>query len=98
MKMVFEKNVLRKYILMVAVLLLFFAGGYRAYTLYKTYHSYEQEIASIEKSTHTNIHNVLKIVINEAHEIIDYTNTTIRSEILNDISSLHSTLNLIFIA
>ena len=72
MKLVFEKNVLRKYILMIAVLLLFFAGGYRAYTLYKTYHSYEQEIASIEKSTHTNIHNVLKIVIDEAHEIIEY--------------------------
>ena len=72
MKLVFEKNVLRKYLLMVAVLLLFFAGGYRAYTLYRTYHSYEQEIASIERATHTNIHSVLKVVIEEAHDVISY--------------------------
>lgn len=72
MKLVFEKNVLRKYLLMVAVLLLFFAGGYRAYTLYSTYRSYESEIKTIEQRTHTNIHNVLKVVIEEAHDIIDY--------------------------
>lgn len=72
MRLVFEKNVLRKYLLMVAVLLLFFAGGYRAYTLYSTYRSYESEITTIEKRTHTNIHNVLKVVIEEAHDIIEY--------------------------
>lgn len=72
MKLKFEKNVLRKYLLMIAVLLLFFAGGYRAFTLYKTYHSYEQEITSIEKSTDANIHNVLKVVIEEAHDLIAY--------------------------
>lgn len=72
MKSLFDKNVLRKYLLMVAVLLLFFAGGYRAFTLYKTYHSYQQEITSIEKSTDNNIHNVLKVVIEEAHDLISY--------------------------
>ena len=72
MKVVFEKNVLRKYLLMVAVLLLFFAGGYRAYTLYKTYNSYESEIQAIEKGTHENIHNVLKAVIVDAHDLAEY--------------------------
>lgn len=72
MKLIFEKNLLRKYLLMIAILLLFFAGGYRAYTLYNTYRSYESEIQAIEKGTHTNIHNVLKIVIGEAHDSIDY--------------------------
>jgi hypothetical protein len=72
MKNIFEKNVLRKYILMVAVILLFFAGGYRAYTLYSTYRSYESEVQAIEKSTHTNIHNVLKVVIEEAYDLCAY--------------------------
>ena len=72
MKLIFEKNVLRKYLLMIAILLLFFAGGYRAFTLYKTYHSYEAEIKSIEEGTHENIHNVLKVVIDDAHDLTEY--------------------------
>ena len=72
MKLIFEKNTLRKYLLMIAVLLLFFAGGYRAFTLYKTYHSYEREITSIERNTDENIHSVLKVVIEEAHDVIEY--------------------------
>ena len=72
MKVVFEKNVLRKYLLMMAVLLLFFAGGYRAYTIYKTYNSYQTEIDTITKNTHENIHNVLRVVIDEAHDITEY--------------------------
>ena len=72
MKMLIEKNILRKYLLMIAVLLLFFAGGYRAYTLYKTYHSYESEIQAIETATHDNIHNVLRIVIEETHDLVEY--------------------------
>ena len=72
MKLIFEKNVLRKYLLMITILLLFFAGGYRAFTLYKTYHSYEAEIKSIEKGTHENIHNVLKVVIDDAHDLTEY--------------------------
>lgn len=72
MRFKIERNTLRKYLLMIAVLLLFFAGGYRAFTLYKTYRSYEAEIESIERSVDSNIHNVLKVVIEEAHDIISY--------------------------
>lgn len=72
MKVVYEKNLLRKYFLMVAILILLFAGGYRAFTLYKTYRSYEQEVAAIEAGTHENIHSVLKVVITEAYETITY--------------------------
>lgn len=68
----YVKNTLRKYFLMVAILILLFAGGYRAFTLYKTYHSYEQEIASIEAGTHQNIHSVLEVVIKEAYELATY--------------------------
>lgn len=67
-----NQNNLRKYLLMITILILLFAGGYRAFTLYKTYRNYEQEIASIELGTHTNIHNVLKVVITEAHDSIMY--------------------------
>lgn len=72
MKLIIEKNVLRKYLLMTAVLLLFFAGGYRAFTLYKTYHSYQGEIQAIEQSTDENIHNVLKAIIQEGYEMIEH--------------------------
>lgn len=72
MKFKIERNILRKYLLMIAVLLLFFAGGYRAFTLYKTYHSYETEIESIQRNVDKNIHNVLRVVIEEAHDIISY--------------------------
>jgi hypothetical protein len=72
MKVVYEKNLLRKYFLMVAIIILLFAGGYRAFTLYKTYRSYEQEVATIEAGTHENIHSVLKVVITEAYETITY--------------------------
>lgn len=68
----YARNTLRKYFLMVAIIILLFAGGYRAFTLYKTYHSYEQEIASIEAGTHENIHNVLEVVIKEAYELSTY--------------------------
>ncbi len=72
MKLIFEKNILRKYFLMIVVLILLFAAGFRAFNLYKTYRSYEGEIKSIEQSTDANIHNVLRIVIEEAHDIIEY--------------------------
>ena len=72
MNRIFEKNVLRKYLLMIAVLLLFFAGGYRAFTLYKTYHSYKTEIETIEKNTDENIHSVLSVIIEETHDIVKY--------------------------
>lgn len=72
MRGVYEKNLLRKYFLMVAIIILLFAGGYRAFTLYKTYRSYEQEVAAIEAGTHENVHSVLKVVITEAYETITY--------------------------
>lgn len=72
MKVVYEKNLLRKYFLMVAILILLFTGGYRAFTLYKTYRSYEQEVAAIEAGTDENIHSVLKVVITEAYETFTY--------------------------
>lgn len=57
---------------MTAVLLLFFAGGFRAFTLYKTYHSYQSEIQAIEKSTDENIHRVLRAIIEEGHDTIEF--------------------------
>ena len=72
MNRIFEKNVLRKYLLMIAVLLLFFAGGYRAFTLYKTYNSYKTEIETIEENTDENIHDVLSVIIEETHDIVKY--------------------------
>ena len=71
MKTIFEKNVLRKYLLMVACLILFFAGGFRAFNLYKTYKSYNQEIASIEKNTDENIHNILRAILMETHDMTE---------------------------
>lgn len=72
MKTIREKNILRKYFLMVAVIILLFAGGYRAFTIYKTYQNYKQEIASIERNADTNIHSVLKVVIEEAYDTMSY--------------------------
>lgn len=72
MKVKFGKNTFRKYMLMVAILLLFFAGGYRAMNLYKTYHSYENEIKSIQQSTDEHVHSVLRAVIEEAYDTIKY--------------------------
>ena len=72
MKTIREKNILRKYFLMVAVIILLFAGGYRAFTLYKTYHNYKQEIASIERNADANVHSVLKVVIEEAYDTMSY--------------------------
>lgn len=71
MKVVYEKNVLRKYLLMVACLILFFAGGFRAFNLYKTYKSYNQEIAAIEKNTDENIHTILQAILIETHEMTE---------------------------
>ena len=71
MKTIFEKNVLRKYLLMVACLILFFAGGFRAFNLYKTYKSYNQEIASIEKNTDENIHSILRAILMETHDMTE---------------------------
>lgn len=72
MKTIREKNILRKYFLMVAVIILLFAGGYRAFTIYKTYQNYKQEISSIERNADNNIHSVLKVVIEEAYDTMSY--------------------------
>ena len=73
MKRIIEKNILRKYLLMIACLILFIAGGYRAFTLYKTFHSYQREVESIETASDKNIHSILEIIIKEAHDSIEYT-------------------------
>ena len=72
MKTIREKNILRKYFLMVAVIILLFAGGYRSFTIYKTYQNYKQEISSIERNSDNNIHSVLKVVIEEAYDTMSY--------------------------
>lgn len=82
MKSIYEKNVLRKYMLMVACLILFFAGGFRAFNLYKTYKSYNQEIASIEKNNDENIHTILRAILMEA---VDMTERNTK----NDTLTLH---------
>jgi hypothetical protein len=65
------KNVLRKYMLMLTCLILFISGGYRAFTLYKTYKSYNQEIQSIEKNTDTQIHTILKAILIEGYDVTE---------------------------
>lgn len=69
MKVLFAKNLFRKYLLMIACLILFFAGGFRAFNLYKNYKSYNQEIATIEKNADENIHTILKAILIEAYEM-----------------------------
>jgi len=69
MKVTFTKNLFRKYLLMIACLILFFAGGFRAFNLYKNYKSYNQEIATIEKNADENIHTILKAILIEAYEM-----------------------------
>lgn len=72
MKTIREKNILRKYFLMVAVIILLFAGGYKSFTIYKSYQNYKQEISSIERNSDNNIHSVLKVVIEEAYDTMSY--------------------------
>ena len=69
MKVIFTKNLFRKYLLMIACLILFFAGGFRAFNLYKNYKSYNQEIATIEKNADENIHTILRAILIEAYEM-----------------------------
>ena len=69
MRVLFEKNVFRKYMLMIVCLILFFAGGFRAFNLYKNYKSYEQEIATIEKNSDETIHTILRAILIEGYEM-----------------------------
>ena len=71
-----DRNTLRKYILMVTCLILFIAGGYRAFNLYKTYKSYNQEIESIERHSDNQIHTILRAIISEGKESIAYSTKT----------------------
>ena len=71
MKIRFEKNIFRKYLLMITCLILFFAGGFRAFNLYKNYKSYNQEIQTIEKNADENIHTILRAILMESHEAIE---------------------------
>ena len=66
-----DKNILRKYLLMMACLILFIAGGYRAFTLYKTYKSYNQEIQSIQQSSDENIHTILRAILIEGFDMTE---------------------------
>jgi hypothetical protein len=71
MKVVKTKNTFRKYLLMIACLVLFIAGGFRAFNLYKTYKSYNKEIEIIEKNTDENMHTILKAILKEGHDMIN---------------------------
>ena len=66
-----EKNILRKYLLMITCLILFIAGGYRAFTLYKTYKSYNNEIQTIERNADEQIHTILKAILIEGYEVTE---------------------------
>ena len=68
-----NKNTMRKYLLMIACLLLFIAGGYRAFTLYNTYRSYESEVKSITESSDRNMHKIIELIIKEEHDLAEYT-------------------------
>lgn len=80
-----DKNILRKYLLMIACLILFIAGGYKAFTLYKTYKSYNQEIQSIQQSSDENIHTILRAILIEGFDMTEK-NTK------NDATTLHRIL------
>ena len=69
--MIKEKNVLRKYLLMLACIILFIAGGYRAFTLYKNYKSYNHEIQTIQKNADEQIHTILKAILIEGYEMTE---------------------------
>lgn len=71
-KTIRERNTLRKYLLMVTCIILFIAGGYRAFNLYKTYKSYNQEIESIKQSSDEQMHTILKAVLTEEKRMADY--------------------------
>lgn len=68
-----NRNTMRKYLLMIACLLLFIAGGYRAFTLYKTYRCYESEVKSITESSDRNMHKIIELIIKEEHDLAEYT-------------------------
>lgn len=71
MKVIREKNILRKYLLMVTCLVLFIAGGYRAFTLYKTYKSYTKEIEIIQQNADQQMHTILKAILIEGYEMTE---------------------------
>ena len=56
---------------MIACLVLFIAGGFRAFNLYKTYKSYNREIELIEKNTDENMHTILRAILKEGHDMIN---------------------------
>jgi hypothetical protein len=61
------------------------AGGYRAFTLYKQYKSYNHEIESVLQNADNNVHAILKAILVEGHDIIE-NNTK------NDAITLHRIL------
>ena len=71
-----ERNTLIKYMLMITCLLLFIAGGYRAFNLYKNYKSYNQEIKAIEERSDNQTHTILRAIITEGKESIVYSTKT----------------------
>ena len=66
-----DKNILRKYLLMISCLILFIAGGFRSFTLYKTYKSYNQEIQTIQKNADQNIHTILNAILVEGFDMTE---------------------------
>ena len=70
-KSIKEKNTLRKYLLMITCLILFIAGGYRAFNLYKTYKSYNQEVQTIQKNADEQMHNILRAILMEGYEVTE---------------------------
>lgn len=70
-KSIKKQNTLRKYILMITCLILFIAGGYRAFNLYKTYKSYNQEIQSIEKNADEQMHVILRAILMEGYDVTE---------------------------
>lgn len=70
-KTIKEKNTLRKYLLMVTCLILFIAGGYRAFNLYKNYKSYSQEIINIQNRSDQQMHTLIKAILEENHDLAE---------------------------
>ena len=66
-----DKNILRKYLLMISCLILFIAGGFRSFTLYKTYKRYNQEIQTIQENADQNIHTILNAILIEGFDMTE---------------------------
>ena len=67
-----DRKTVIKYLLMITCLILFIAGGYRAFTLYNTYRSYGSEIKCINENSDNNERKIMEYLIKEDTDLASY--------------------------